>query len=112
MDLTAAITDKRKPISDKSVDSVDSDMDYHYHLKEDIEERGRWEHDEGATETHTKSSKKSIIDYSEDHNVESELNDNGDDSGSTRGISRSISQKRRGNRDRKDSAKKSKRSKE
>ncbi|KAF3659610.1 Zinc finger CCCH domain-containing protein 5 [Capsicum annuum] len=112
VDLTAAITDKRKPISDKSVDSVDSDMDYHYHLKEDIEERGRWEHDEGATETHTKSSKKSIIDYSEDHNVESELNDNGDDSGSTRGISRSISQKRRGNRDRKDSAKKSKRSKE
>ncbi|KAH0731817.1 hypothetical protein KY289_003005 [Solanum tuberosum] len=83
-DWTAAITDKRKPSSDKSVDS-------------DIGERGRWESDEGATGTHSKSSKKSVIDDSEDHNVESELNDDGDYSGSTtRGSSRSINQKRRG----------------
>ncbi|CAN4110773.1 unnamed protein product [Withania somnifera] len=109
-DLAAAITDKRKPSSDKS---VDSDIDCHYHLKEDIEERGRWGHDEGGTETHSKSSKKSVIDDSEDHSVESELNDDGDYSGSTtRGIRRSINQKRRGKRDRMDSAKKSKRSKE
>lgn len=109
-DLTAANTEKRKPSSDKS---VDSDRDYHYHLKEDIEERGRWGHDEGATETHSKSSKKSVIDDSEDHNVESVLTVDGDYSGSTtRGVRRSINQKRRGKRDRMDSAKKSKRSKE
>ncbi|KAG5625758.1 hypothetical protein H5410_010976 [Solanum commersonii] len=83
-DWTAAITDKRKPSSDKSVDS-------------DIGERGRWESDEGATGTHSKSSKKSVIDDCEDHNVESELNDDGDYSGSTtRGSSRSINQKTRG----------------
>lgn len=109
-DWTAAITDKRKPSSDKS---VDSDTDYHYHHIEDIGERGRWEPDEGATGRDSKSSKKSVIDDSEDHNVESELNDDGGHSGSTRrGSSRSVNQTRRGNRDRMDSAKKSKRSKE
>ncbi|KAL3382251.1 hypothetical protein AABB24_002020 [Solanum stoloniferum] len=77
-DWTAAITDKRKPSSDKS---VDSDMEYPYHHSEDIGERGRWEPDEGATGTHSKSSKKSVIDDSEDHNVESELNDDGDYNG-------------------------------
>ncbi|KAH0766874.1 zinc finger CCCH domain-containing protein 5 isoform X1 [Solanum tuberosum] len=102
-DWTAAITDKRKPSSDKS---VDSDTDYPYHHNEDIGERGRWEPDEGATGTHSKSSKKSVIDDSEDHNVESELNDDGDYNGcTTRGSSRSINQKRRGNSDRMDSAK-------
>ncbi|KAJ8572668.1 hypothetical protein K7X08_009179 [Anisodus acutangulus] len=109
VDWTAAIADKRKPSSDKS---LDSDTDYHYHHNEDIGERGRWEPDEGATRTHSKSSKKSVIDDSEDHNVESELNDDGDYSGSTtRESSRSINQKRTGNWDRMDSAKKSRRSK-
>ncbi|XP_059313492.1 zinc finger CCCH domain-containing protein 5 isoform X1 [Lycium ferocissimum] len=107
---TVAITDKRKPSSEKS---VDSDMDYHYHHNEDIGKRGRWEPDEGATGTHSKSSKNSVIDDSEDHNVESELKDDEGYSGSTtRWSSRSISQKRTGNWDRMDSAKKSKRSKE
>lgn len=109
-DWTAAITDKRKPSSDKR---VHSDRDHPYHHNEDIGERGRWEPDEGATGTHSKSSKKSVIDDSEDHNVESELNDDGDYSGgTTRGSSRSINRKRRGNSDRMDSAKKSKRYKE
>ncbi|XP_009771432.1 uncharacterized protein LOC107830837 isoform X1 [Nicotiana tabacum] len=86
-DWTAAVTDKRKPSSNKS---VDSDRDYQYHHNEDIEERGRWEPDEGATATFSKSSKGSEIDDSEDHNVESELNDDGDCRGSTpRGSSRS-----------------------
>lgn len=108
-DLTAAIADKRKTSSYKG---VDSDTDFHYHHDEDIGERGHWEPDDGATETHSKSSKKPGIDDSEDHNLESELNDDGAYSASTRGSSRSINQKRRGHRDRMDSAKKSKRCKE